>query len=320
MAYVAGDTILDDEYNTFANNSSSPFGYNHFAGTGALQYGLGQSEISTVSAGSAITAAQWNTLFTSMDNIASHTNDTLTSRAAVSAGDSIAIAAAVATDLATLAASVAGGSASATALTTSSALQTVTTGSEGWDNTATQEVSVTFSNANEMRYFFNAGGKVRVTVGATATTTSAKDTAFTALGTALGNLDIGSQTSTRSGTTQTLTTDGFANGFYDLSTSYTTICLITQSNYAAYNSNTLKMEAKLDAAPGTAVTMTIKMTASDPADDTQYPSGNGGGVATDVNNTPKMVTTLFTITPNTSAGLTTAYGISSSATVSNSTT
>lgn len=320
MGYAAGSSILDDEYNDFVNSSSSPFGYNHFAGTGSLTYGLGQSSISTVSAGDTINASHWNTLFTGMDNIANHVNIVLTTRLAVSAGDPIEIAAAVATDLASLAAEVNGGSTGATALTTSSALQTVTTGSEGWDNTATQEVSVTFSNANEMRYFFNAGGKVRVTVGATATSTSAKDTAFSALGTALGNLDIAAQASTRSGTTQTLTTDGFANGFYDLGTSYTTICLITQSNYAAYNSNTLKMEAKLDAAPGSSVTMTVKMTASDPADDTQYPSGNGGGVATDVNNTPKMITTLFTITPNTSAGLTTAYGISSSATVSNGTT
>ena len=48
MAYTAGATILDDEYNAFVNNSSSPFGYNHFAGTGSAQYGLGQSAISTV--------------------------------------------------------------------------------------------------------------------------------------------------------------------------------------------------------------------------------------------------------------------------------
>ena len=40
MAYTAGDTILDDEYNAFVTNSSSPFGYNHFAGTGATVYGL----------------------------------------------------------------------------------------------------------------------------------------------------------------------------------------------------------------------------------------------------------------------------------------
>jgi hypothetical protein len=61
------------------------------------------------------------------------------------------------------------------------------------------------------------------------------------------------------------------------------------------------------------------MIATDPADDTQYTSGNTAGQPVDVNNTPKMVTTLYTLTPNTSEGLGTAYGISSSATVSNTT-
>ena len=101
MAYTAGDTILDDEYNAFVNNSSSPFGYNHFAGTGSAQYGLGQSSISTVSAGGTVNASQWNALMTGITNIANHTNDTMTSRSAVSSGDSIAILAAVAADLAT---------------------------------------------------------------------------------------------------------------------------------------------------------------------------------------------------------------------------
>ena len=70
MAYSAGDTILDDEYNVFVNNSTSPFGYNHFAGPGASNYGLNQSTISTVSAGDTINASHWNALFTGMDNIA----------------------------------------------------------------------------------------------------------------------------------------------------------------------------------------------------------------------------------------------------------
>ena len=70
MGYVAGETILDDEYNTFVNSSSSPYGYNHFAGTGALAYGLGQTELATVGAGDTVTASQWNSLFTGMDNIA----------------------------------------------------------------------------------------------------------------------------------------------------------------------------------------------------------------------------------------------------------
>jgi hypothetical protein len=320
MAYVAGDTITGDQYNIFVNNNSSPYGYNHFAGTGLGAYGLGQTAIPTVTGGSTtITASQWNALFTGMDNIANHTNDTLTTRASVSAGDTIAIKAAVEADLATLAASVAAGSPSATALTTSSALQTVTTSSEGWDNTATQEVSVTFSNANEMRWFFNAGGKVRVTVGTTQASTNPKDQAFIDLGTALGNIDIGAQSTTRSGSGEGLTTNGLANGFHDLSTGYTSLIKLTSDN-SNYTSNTVEISAKLDAAVGTAITMTIKMDATDPADDSQYTSPNTSGVPAAVKDTPRMVTTLYTLTPNTSEGLGTAYGISTSGTGANSTT
>ena len=318
MAYVAGDTILDDQYNTFVNSSSSPFGYNHFAGTGSGEYGLGQTEISTVPAGNTILASQWNSLFTGLDNLANHTNDTITSRSAVSAGDTIAIKAAVEADLATLAASVASGSPNATALTTSSALQTVTTASEGWDTSATQEVSVTFADADTMRHFFNAGGKVRVTVGTTEASTDPKDQAFADLGTALGNIDIAAQSTLRSGSGETLTTNGLANGFHDLGTGYTVLIKLTSDN-SNYTSNTVEIAAKLDAAVGTAVTMTIRMIATDPADDSQYTSPNTSGVPAAVKDTPRMVTTLFTLSPNTSEGLGTALGISSSATVSNTT-
>jgi hypothetical protein len=318
MAYVAGDTITAAQYNIFVNNSSSPYGYNHFAGTGSGVYGLGQSAIATVDVAQTITAAQFNSLFTAMTNIANHTNDTLTSTAAVATGDTIAIKAALEADIATLAASVAAGSPNATALTTSSALQTVTTASEGWDTSATQEVSVTFASADTMRHFFNAGGKVRVTVGTTQASTNPKDTAFSDLGTALGNIDIAAQASTRSGSGETLTTNGLANGFHDLGTAYTTIIKLTSDN-ANYTSNTVEIAAKLDAAVGTAVTMTVKMVATDPAADTQYTAGNTDGVPAAVKDTPKMVTTLYTISPNTSEGLGTAPAISSSATVSNTT-
>ena len=232
MAYSAGDTILDDEYNTFVASSSSPFGYNHFAGTGATVYGLGQTAIDQVSAGDTINASSWNALFTGITNIANHTNDTssMTSRSSVSAGDDIAIANAIATDLATLAASVAAGSPNATAIATSSALRTQTSASEGWDASATQEVSVTFANANNMRFFFNGGGKVRITVGIVAAATSDKDTAYANLGTSLGNLDIASLATARSGSGETLTTNNLARGFQDLTTSYQNIIKLTSDN------------------------------------------------------------------------------------------
>ena len=315
MAYTAGDTILDDEYNTFVSND--PNGYNHFAGTGAGEHGLGQSAIATVSAGGTITASQWNSLFTGLTNISNHTNVALSSAAAISAGDAIAIKASLVDDLSQTATAIAGGCANATALTTSSVLTTVTTSSEGWDTSATQEISVTFTNANSMRWFFNAGGKIRYVTTATASSTSAKDTAFIALGTGVGNLDIGSQATTRSNAGQTLTTNGLANGFYDLGTGYTSLIKLTQSAYAAYNSNTLEISAKLNAAPGSATMMTIKMVALDPAADTQYTSGNVSGIAPAIKDTPKMVSKVYSVNPTTGEGLDPVYIPASTAQVSN---
>ena len=323
MAYTAGDAILDNEYNDFVGSSSDPFGINHIAGTGSAQYGLGESAVATVSAGGAITAAQWNSLWTAMNNAANHTNvntgggaGVLASTSAVSTGDAVAIKAALITDLAALAAQVALGSPSATALTTSSALQTTTTGSEGWDTSATHEHSITFASADRMRHFFNAGGKVRIVTSTTEGAVSTKDQAFKDLGTAIGNLDIGSQASTRSGSGETQTTDGLANGFHDLGTGYTVILKLTSDN-SNYTSNTLEISAKLDAAVGTAVTMTIKMIATDPSADTQYTSGNTDSVPADVKNTPRMVTNIYALTPNTSQGLTTSPTHASVASVSN---
>ena len=321
MAYVAGDQILDDQYIAFASSSSAPYGYNHFAGTGSGEYGLGQTALGLVNAGDTITAAQWNSLFTAMSNIANHTNDTLTSTGAVTAGDTIAVKAALEADLATLAASVAAGcpNISAGALTTSAALQTVTTTSEGWDSTATQEVSITWASGDAMRFFFNQGGKVRITVGTTQASVNPKDQSFADLGTALGNINIGAQATTRSGTGETLTTNGLANGFHDLTDSYTTLITLTSDN-SNYTSNSVRIRAKLNAAVGTAVTMTIEMQATDSASDEQFTAGNTAGVPAAIKDTPRMVTTLFAIRPNTTEGLATVYDESSTATVSNTTT
>ena len=320
MAYQAGDTIEASTYNTFVNSSSSPYGYNHFAGTGSGEYGLGQTHISTVSAGGTVQASQWNSLFTGLANISNHTNVALSSLTAVSAGDTIAVKSALISSLATMATQVSTGCPFVTAVSPSAALTTVTTGSEGWDTSATQEISATFSNANEMRWFFNAGGKLRFVVTATATSVSAKDTAFVALGTGIGNLDVGSQATTRSNAGQSLTTDGLANGFYDLGTSYTTLIKLTQNSYAAYNANTLEVQAKLDAAPGSATVLTFKMIATDPADDTQYTSGNISGISTDINDTPKMVSKIYSVNPTTAEGLDPVYIPASTAQVSNTTT
>ena len=318
MAYSAGDTILDDEYNNFVNKSSSPYGLNHFAGTGLTVYGLGESAVATVSAGSTINASSWNALFTGMTTVAGHTGDSLTSRSAVSAGDSIAIKAAVAADLATLAASVAAGSPSTSAVTTSSALQSPASSST-WTGVFTTEVRATFANANTMRFFFNAGGKLRldpIRVGNGGEGgASGKDSAWDNLNNAVGNFDIKSTTCTRSGSGETQTTFASTTGFYDLGTGYTTLLLLADDTYP-YTSNTIKIEAKVNAAPGSAVNLTIKTTATDGSAEFTYSDNSADNQAY---RNGQHQHRLISINTTTGGGLANAYAPSGTSTVSNST-
>ena len=314
MAYQAGDPILDDEYNNFVSSAVDPYGYNHFAGTGSGEYGLGQSPISTVSAGNTINASDWNSLFTGMDNIANHTNTSITSTS-VTAGDTIAIKAALISDLASLAAQVALGSPNATALSTNAV--GTSTNSATWNSSSTIERSVTFADADKMRHFFNAGGKIRIDPSCVTGIDGSKDDVFNDLTvTATGNLDIGAHASTRSGSGETLTTNGLGLGFHDLTTSYQTILKLTSDN-SGYTSNTIEYQAKLNAAVGTATVITIKMIATDPADDDTYTSPNTSGVPANPNEAPRMTLALIEVFPNNTAGLSANIQSSSNAEVSN---
>ena len=299
MAYSAGDTILDDEYNAFVNNSSSPYGYNHFAGPGLGEYGLNQSTIATVSAGGTINASSWNALFTGLDNIADHTNTSITA-SSVSAGDTVAIRSALITDLANLAAAVAAGSTSATALSTN-AIGT-STNSGTWNSTSTIERSVTFANNATMRAFFNAGGSIRVDPATSGSTDGDKDTVFEQLTAAVGNLDIGAHATTRSGSGETQTSNGFSNGFHDLGTVYTSLLKLTSDN-GGYTSNTVEISAKLDAAPATATVITIKMYSVDADNDDTYTSGNTDGVPVNPNEAPAMQLNIIEEFPTNGEGL-----------------
>ena len=322
MGYIAGEKILDDEYNTFVNSSSSPYGYNHFAGTGALNYGLGQTEIATNVAGDTITAAEWNSLFTGIDNIANHTNDSMTSRTAVSAGDTIAIKSAVAADLATLAASVAAGCTSATAISAGSELQSSTSDTR-WVGSHIVEHSITFASNNALRWFFNAGGTMRMTFTRNSNaggSASSKDSSVDELITAIGNFDLKSGVSTRSGSGETVTTNGLANGVFDLGTGYTVLLKLTQSS-GTYTSMYIDIQAKLNAAiaSATVVTMYYRIVDVD-SGDSEYTSGNTSSIDQYENFIGTTDFSTRIVAPTTAQGLASVSTISSSAVVSNNTT
>ena len=315
MAYSAGDPILDDEYNVFVNNSSSPFGYNHFAGPGSGEYGLNQSTISTVSAGDTINASHWNSLFTGMDNIANHLNRSITA-SSVSAGDTIAIRSALVADLANLAADVAAGGVNVTALDTTAVGSSTNSGT--WNSTSTIERSVTFANNNTLRAFFNGGGKIRIDPSCITGIDGDKDTVFNDLTvTAIGNLDMAAHGTTRSGSGETLTTNGLGNGFHDLGTGYTTLIKLTSDN-SGYTSNTVEISAKLNAAVGSATVVTVKMVSTDADNDDTYTSPNTSGVPSNPNEAPRMTMALIELSPNDEQGLAADIKSASNAEVSNS--
>lgn len=337
MAYVAGDKILaDGEYNDLLLLSSTPGkeGYNHIVGLGNLYHGLGQSTIPLVAQRQEITATQWNSLFTAMDNLADHTNDTLTSTSQRSTGDLIEIKSALIADLGTLAASVQAGCPNATALTTSAAQQT-TVAAGRWNVSHIVEQSTTFGDANTMRYFFNSGGKIQINVSRTSNSgsvASSKDLAIDDLIDSLGNFKIKSQSSEYSNdgsTNVNILGDGSSAydlniGFYDLTTSYQTI-LVLRQDWQTYEFMNFKIEAKLNAAPGTATTITVRTSLLDPfidgstvaTQDNTYTAGNTASVDRYANWVGVTNVILSYVSATTAEGLATVYEPASTALVSN---
>ena len=334
MAYVAGDKITTVEYNTLLLNSTTTPGINHIIGSGDLYHGLGQIGLNTVGVNQQITATQWNSLFTAMDNLANHTNDTLTSTGQRSAGDLIEIKSALVADLATLGASVQAGCPNATALTTSVAQQT-TAASARWNVSHIVEQSTTFNSPNEIRYFFNQGGAIQINVTRTGNAGSAatsKDRAIDDLIDSLGNFKIKSQSSEYSvdgSTNVNILGDGSTAydlniGFYDLTTSYQTI-LVLRQDFQTYEFMNFKIEAKLNAAPGTATTITVRTSLLDPfidgstaaTQDNTYTSGNTASVDQYANWVGVTNVILSYVKATTAEGLVTVYEPASTALVSN---
>jgi hypothetical protein len=169
-----------------------------------------------------------------------------------------------------------------------------------------------------MRAFFNAGGYIRIDPSCITGIDGSKDDVFNDLTTtAIGNLDLKAHSTTRSGSGETLTTNGLANGFHDLTTSYTTLIKLTSDN-SNYTSNTLEIQAKLNAAVGSATILTIKMVSTDAAGDDTFTSGNLSSVPTNPNEAPRMTLALLEAYPTDAEGLAADIRASSNAEVSNS--
>jgi hypothetical protein len=171
MTYSVGGLIQAADYNGFVNDSANNI--NAVWSTGSGDKGWGQTAISTVSTGGTVTATQWATLVANLATAGQQTSSTLTARTQPVAGNTISILNNVATDINTVTLNRGNAAASGTEYGVFSGTTSKTTatgsGQGAWSINFTH--TVTFASANALRYFFNAGGIVRLKYGKSSTGT-----------------------------------------------------------------------------------------------------------------------------------------------------
>lgn len=171
MTYTAGSLIEASDYNGFVSTNGS--NVNETWSTGTTDHGWGQTAIGTVSQGGTVTATQWASLVNTLSAMGSQTNTTITSRTAPTAGQTIAILAAINTDLVNIETNRGNAAASGTAISafSGSCAKTTATGSGQAAWTITFTHTITFPSADQARYFWNAGGLVKIMYGKSSTGT-----------------------------------------------------------------------------------------------------------------------------------------------------
>jgi len=171
MTYSSGGLIQATDYNTFAGNTTA--GLNRVWSTGAGDAGWGQTDIATVSASGVVTATQWATIVNNLSTSGTQTSTTLTSRTAPVTGNIIGILANVSTDITSVTTNrgnaVSSGTEYGTFTGTTSKTTATGSGQAAWTITFTH--TITFPTANQARYFWNAGGIVRLQYGKSSTGT-----------------------------------------------------------------------------------------------------------------------------------------------------
>lgn len=123
--------------------------------------------------------------------------------------------------------------------------------SSAWSTQAQCTITVTFSNSNQARYFFNSGGKIRVSASRSGGSGTAQDGAWTNLLNAIGIREFGAAT------------DPFVN-FYTLTNSYQ--IYYQNSATTPYSANNYRLEARCNVSnnsSGTATVVELKVTLND---------------------------------------------------------
>lgn len=229
MAYAQGGLIEATHYNGFVASVNALWG----TGTGDRGYGQG-STVSTVSATNTVTAAQWATLIARIDSMRQHQSGTTSGITQPTTGDTIAYLSTLSTQIGTIDTNRLSNSVAESSLVTANA-----SGATSWTSNAVRECSFTFSSANAMRYFFNAGGTI---------TFNTISSSFS------GNTKSANWDAMANAASATVTNSVF---WTNLSTSNYTLYTGTGSG-ADYGSNNLYLQARLNNAAGSSTQIILR--------------------------------------------------------------
>ena len=272
MTYNVGGLIEATDYNGFVSTTVGA-NVNATWGTGTTSAGYGQTALSTVAAGSTVTATAWASLVNTVAAMANHQGTTITSRSAPVTGNTITVLNAVNTDVTNCYNNRGNAVAQGSQFTGWSGTNSKTTATSGATWTITFVNTVTFASADAARYFFNAGGSIKIDVSKTATGQTGDPEWNDLANTLCGDIYItgGAATQTIAGTaytgttkiggTGTPTTLLTTTGWFDLTTS-DTVVYKQFADTAPYTNNFIQHALKT-AGSGTQLVITTTWSASD---------------------------------------------------------
>ena len=312
MAYVSTGLIQAADYNGFVNLTAGA-NVNATWSTGTTSAGYGQTAISSVSASGVVTAVNWASLVNTIASMASHQGTAITARTAPVTGNTVSILTALNTDITNCYNNRGNAAAVGTQFTGWTGTNSLTAGRPAGAWSISFVNTVTWASADAARYFFNAGGIVKIDVSKTATGNTGDPEWNDLANTLCGDIYIsgGAYSQTIAGTVYTGTikvggsgtpnTLASTTGFFDLTPGGAAVIVYKQfADTAPYTANFIQHSLSLNAG-STALTITTLWSASDG----DPISGGSASVGATPGTAPTTIVTYF---PPSSTYLSASWG------------
>lgn len=264
MSYSQYGKIEAIDFNNLVGTSTSTTAnqLNTIWAVGTGSKGYGQPAVARVAAGNEVMASDWYSLINTTSKISTTQGTAITSVTLPNSGDKINYVAAVTTNVSTVYPT------SLNAVAQSTGTSTTTTNASSWRLSITFTHTITFASvgsipaADAVRYFFNAGGQLKIQCAHSATGT-AIDSMFNNLASGLGTIVLSGGTATIAGYTYTGTTQvggntgkatptiGTAISYYSLTTTNQQIAKVTPATSpTGYGSSNITISAKSNGVQG----------------------------------------------------------------------